>query len=140
MDSLLIDRQKVVLVEDNLDSLELLEYNFKKVGFDTIGFSDSTVALKFLKQYKVDAIITDWMMPEIDGSQLVEKLKNSINAESLKYLVSCISDRFYIEEALKKDIDGFMSKPIKVSILIDTICSNLVPCNCKNRKTVTFKS
>jgi len=134
MDTEFKKKQRVVIVEDNLDSLELLEYNFKKVGFDTICFSDSTVASKFLKEYKVDAIITDWMMPEIDGCQLIEHIKTSVNAKSLKYLVSCISDRFYIEEALEKGIDGFMSKPIRVKDLIDTICSNLTHCLCDHKK------
>ena len=131
-------KQTVVIVEDNLDSLEFLEYSFKKVGFDTICFGDSTVAFKFLAQNKVDAIITDWMMPEIDGCQLVEKLKDSVNGRSLKYLVSCISDRFYIEEALDTGIDGFMSKPIRVKKLIDAICGSLTPCYCNNEKRISI--
>lgn len=107
----------VVVVDDDLNALELLEYNFTKLGFITIGFSDSSVADHYLKTIKVDAIVTDWMMPHIDGCQLVESLKDTVNQSTVKIMISCISDGFSIARALQSGVDFYYPKPLNVKEL-----------------------
>lgn len=107
-------RLKVVIIDDDESAVELLEYNFAKNGLDTICFSDSTTAMSFLKNHKVDVIVTDWMMPHKSGVELIESLATSVNKESKKIMVSCISDQKSIDKALASGLDGYVTKPIKV--------------------------
>lgn len=109
--------QTVVVVDDDLNALELLEYNFSKLGFVTISFNDSLTAERYLKTEKVDAIVTDWMMPHKDGCQLVESLKESVNDKTFKIMISCISDRFSIARAMQSGVDYYYPKPLNTKEL-----------------------
>ena len=112
---------KVVIIDDDENAIELLEYNFAKHGVNTICFSDSKTAINFLKTNKVDAIVTDWMMPGKDGIQLIKSLEDSVNADSKKFMVSCKSDDSSVKEALSIGLNGYLSKPIKVLDFIERV-------------------
>lgn len=111
----------IVIIDDDENATELLEYNFIKNGINTICFSDSNTAIKFLKENKVDVIVTDWMMPGKDGIELIESLKSSVNAGSKKFMVSCKSDEISINKAMDTGLDGYLSKPIRVKDFIDKV-------------------
>lgn len=104
----------IVIVDDDHNAVELLEYNFSKNGFKTICFSKSKEAILFLLKNKVDLIITDWMMPELDGIDLLRQVSKSINSDTKKIMVSCISDQESIKEARKMGADDFIVKPLRV--------------------------
>ena len=121
MDSL----AKIVIIDDDENAIELLEYNFSKHGLYTICFSDSVTAIKYLENNKVDMVVTDWMMPGKNGIELVESLKTGLNSDTKKFMVSCISDEKSINTALKTGISGYLTKPLKVVDFVQAIKTSL---------------
>ncbi|PAC24790.1 response regulator [Flectobacillus sp. BAB-3569] len=55
---------KILLVDDDPDIIELLEYNLTKEGFDTASATDGLQALEVAKKFKPDLILLDVMMPK----------------------------------------------------------------------------
>ncbi len=115
------NKPAIVIVDDDENAIELLEYNFSKYGFFTICFSDSLIAIKFLMSNKVDMIVTDWMMPGKNGLELINSLENSINKETKKFMVSCISDEKSIKKALNSGVVRYVAKPIKIANFIEEV-------------------
>lgn len=65
----------IAIIDDELDLLELLEYNLKKAGFDAIGFLNTNKIEQFLNEEDVDLLIVDRNLPGIEGSKFVENLR-----------------------------------------------------------------
>ncbi len=68
---------KLLVVDDDSNIRELLKLLLKREGFEIHEASDGIEALKLLKTVKVDLVILDIMMPNMDGWQLCEELRNS---------------------------------------------------------------
>ena len=64
-------RNKILLVDDEPDILEFLEYNLKKEGFEVSTASNGNEAIKLAKKVIPDLILLDVMMPEMDGMEPV---------------------------------------------------------------------
>lgn len=111
-------KRRIAIVEDDVASLELLDYNFLKAGYETVCFQNPLKALGYLEKHKVDGLITDWIMPELDGKQLVSSLKNSRNFNTPTIMVSCKGDEDSVVEALENGINDFMPKPLRVKELL----------------------
>jgi DNA-binding NtrC family response regulator len=116
---------KVVIIDDDEDAVELLAYNFGKHELATICFSDSITALNYLKQQKVEMIVTDWMMPGKDGVSLIKELEDSVNSDTKKVMVSCLQDQKSIDKAMKTGIVAYATKPLKINDFIHLIKDNL---------------
>ena len=66
---------KILLVDDDKDILEILSYNLRKEGFEVETATDGISALKKAKKFIPDLIILDVMMPNMDGMETCEKLR-----------------------------------------------------------------
>ena len=75
----------IAIIDDELDLLELLEYNLKKAGFDAIGFLNTNKIEQFLNEEDVDLLIVDRNLPGIEGSKEVEHLRKELD-ETKKYI------------------------------------------------------
>jgi two-component system, NtrC family, sensor kinase len=68
-------RPKILAVDDQLDSLRLLQLRLQSVGMDCVTCSSGPAALALLEQHPVDVIILDVMMPGMDGFEVCRRLK-----------------------------------------------------------------
>ena len=68
-------RPRVVAVDDQPDSLRLLQLRLHAAGMECVSFSDGPSALRFVTTHPVDAIILDVMMPHMDGFEVCRRLK-----------------------------------------------------------------
>ena len=110
------------VVDDELDIMSLFRYALSQIG-DTsvIGFTDSVHALEHFKlnQSNYGLILSDFRMPNIDGMELLKKVK-TINPSVKTVLISAF-------EVNEKDfeqsncVDAFLQKPISVPDLIDAV-------------------
>jgi len=69
--------KKILIVDDDPDIRRFLEFNLKKKGFEISQASNGAKALEILKDQIPDLIITDMMMPILDGYGLLEALKKN---------------------------------------------------------------
>src|SRR5262245_37534452 len=78
----------VLIVEDNAISATVLEHTLDKHGYETLTASDGDEALSFLESHpEIELVITDLVMPKTDGVELVSKIKERAEWNSIPILV-----------------------------------------------------
>ena len=113
---------KVLLVDDEPDILEFLDYNLKKEGFITFLGRNGVEALDVAMKVKPDLIILDIMMPVMDGIEVCRQLRS--NPEFKNTLIAFLTARNedYSQIAgFDVGADDYISKPIKPRVLISRI-------------------
>ena len=68
-------RSKILVVDDEPEAVELLEFNLKQAGFDVIAAADGAEALKKARSASPNLIVLDLMLPEIDGLEVCKMLR-----------------------------------------------------------------
>jgi DNA-binding response OmpR family regulator len=69
-------KQRVLVVDDEPDTVELIEFNLKNAGYDVITAGDGAEALRKARSSQPELIILDLMLPELDGLQVCKLLLN----------------------------------------------------------------
>ncbi len=67
--------QTILVVDDEKDLLDLIEYNLKKEGFDVLKAENGEEGIKIAKEHNPDLVLMDIMMPKMDGMEAVEKMR-----------------------------------------------------------------
>ncbi len=107
----------IIIVEDEEDILELIEYSLTKEGFEVIGFLNTKNVKNVLKEEDVDIIIMDRNLPNVEGSEFITSLrKNDINTPVI-YLSAKDSDE-QIEEGFLRGGDDYITKPFNIKELV----------------------
>jgi len=108
---------KIVIVEDEEDLLELLEYNLSREGFDTIGFLNTKTVAQILEEEEIDILIMDRNLPGVEGSEFVEKLRANGIVTPVIFLSAKNNDS-EIEEGFMRGADDYITKPFNMKELV----------------------
>ena len=118
----MIKNSKILLVDDEEDILEFLSYNLKKEGFRIDTANNGISALKKLEKSKPDLIILDVMMPEMDGIEVCEKIREKEKFEDVLILFLTARSEEYSELAgFSAGADDYITKPIKPKLLVSRV-------------------
>ncbi len=111
---------KVLIVEDDINSMYLLKTILKKGGYKTINAQDGAEALKRLKKNKIDIIISDILMPKMDGFQLCRKCKGDDKLRKILFLFYTATYKRKQDEefALSLGAEKFIIKPREPDVLL----------------------
>ncbi len=105
--------KKVLLVDDEAGFSSLLAQMLRMDGYDVDTAVDGQEALDKLKTWKPDAIISDIMMPNVNGFELFEKVKSDVITKDIPFLfVTAYQDSEVLARARKVGIFGILRKPI----------------------------
>lgn len=117
---------KILLVDDDKDILEILSYNLSKEGFEVEKATDGISALKKAKKFIPDLIILDVMMPNMDGMETCEKLREitDLNDVIITFFTARSEDYSQIA-GLDAGADDYISKPIRPKVLVSKVKSLL---------------
>jgi len=115
---------KIIIVEDEEDLLDLIEYNLSKEGFDVIGFLNTKRVTSILEEENIDLIIMDRNLPGVEGSEYIQNLRNEGIQTPVIYLSAKDKDS-EIEEGFLCGGDDYMTKPFNMKELILRIKSIL---------------
>jgi len=107
----------IVVVEDEDDLLELIEYNLEKAGFETIGFLSTKTVEQVLEEESVDLLIMDRNLPGVEGSEFVAQLRQKGIQTPVIYL-SAKDKESDIEEGFLRGGDDYITKPFNMKELI----------------------
>ncbi|NOQ32345.1 MAG: response regulator [Helicobacteraceae bacterium] len=107
----------IVIVEDEEDILELIEYNLGRDGFDTIGFLNHKLLEKILEEESVDLIIMDRNLNGAEGSEVISGLRQKGFNTPVIYLSAKDKDSD-IEEGFQRGGDDYITKPFNMKELI----------------------
>ena len=113
---------KILIVDDEKDILEFLSYNLQKEGFEIFTASNGSAALKIAKKEVPNLIILDVMMPEMDGIETCEKIREIEALDSTLILFLTARSEEYSELAgFSAGADDYVTKPIKPKLLISRV-------------------
>ena len=71
--------EKILVVDDEKEIADLVEYYLQNEGFEVVKFYDSDKAWDFLMDNAVDMAVLDVMMPKIDGMELLRRIRRKGN-------------------------------------------------------------
>jgi two-component system, OmpR family, alkaline phosphatase synthesis response regulator PhoP len=101
----------ILIVDDDRDILELLEYNLEKEGFKVRAVSDSRVAVKVATEFNPGLIILDIMMPHPNGIEICRELRSLPRfSDTYIFFLTAKSEPYYQEAALDTGGDDFIEK------------------------------
>ena len=113
---------KILLVDDDPDIIELLEYNLKKEGYETASANDGIQAVEVAKTFKPDLILLDVMMPRQDGIETARQLRQLPDFKDTYILFLTARAEEYTEvAAFDVGADDYIVKPIKPRALVSRI-------------------
>jgi DNA-binding response OmpR family regulator len=112
---------KVLVVEDNLDTRELLHLYLTGEGFTVITAADGREGLYLARAEKPDLIITDLNMPQLDGVTLVKELRAEAEFKDLPIIVMTAFGKQDRDDAIRAGADRAVDKPTHFESLIDDI-------------------
>jgi len=105
----------IIAVDDEPLNLMLIEELGKSIGIEVLSFLEPLKALEYVKTHDVDIMLTDYMMPVMDGLGLLEQAK-AAKPELLSVMITAAGDNEAVKlNALGKGANDFLSKPINVA-------------------------
>mgnify|MGYP001471296285 FL=1 len=118
----MIEKSKILLVDDEIDILEFLSYNLKKEGFIVDTCNNGKSALKKVSSFNPDLVILDVMMPEMDGIEVCEKIREKQRYDDILILFLTARSEDYSELAgFSAGADDYITKPIKPKLLVSRV-------------------
>ncbi len=112
----------IYCVEDEISILELLTYTLKQTGYEVKGFNNAGDFLNELNLKKPKLILLDLMLPDINGIEILKKLKNSTYTSSIPVIIlTARSSEYEKVTGLDLGADDYMTKPFSMIELIARI-------------------
>jgi len=113
-----VNNKLILIVEDEEDILELLEYTLQKEGYETIGFLNVNEKLeKVLEEETIDLILMDRNLPGIDGTTFINKVKEKGHNSPVIYLTAKDKDE-HILEGFDSHADDYITKPFNIKEML----------------------
>ncbi|HRE74957.1 MAG TPA: response regulator transcription factor [Flavobacteriales bacterium] len=114
--------QRILLVDDEADIIELLKYNLEKEGYDVSTASNGREAIEVAKKTKPHLILMDVMMPGMDGVEACMSLRDmdEFKTTIIAFLTARGEDYSQIA-GFDSGADDYITKPIKPRVLISRI-------------------
>lgn len=117
-----VAKKTILVVDDEKDLLDLIEYNLKKEGFDVLKAENGEEGIEIAKKHNPDLVLMDIMMPKMDGMEAVEKMRGDDKLKSIPIIfLTARSDEKTEVEGLNKGGDDYITKPISTTKLISRI-------------------
>lgn len=110
-------QEHILIVDDNNDILELLEYTFRSAGYDVLSLEKTKHIRSVLAQEKIDLIVMDRSLPDIEGSHYVEMLRSKNITIPVIFLTGKDSQED-IKNGFLKGADDYITKPFDVEELL----------------------
>lgn len=112
--------QCVLLVEDDPALRRYLEVVLQRAGYEVLTAGDGLEAMKVLLSAGVDVVVTDALMPNLDGYELCRFVRNSQHLSHLPIiLLSALDPKNSTDES--EQVDAFLSKPVSPEDLLSHI-------------------
>lgn len=116
------NKQKILIVDDEPDILELIEYNLKKEGYQVYTATNGLEAIQSAKKNQPELIILDIMMPKLDGIETCRQLRAMPEFKStFMVFLTARSEEYSEISGFNVGADDYIAKPIKPRALISRI-------------------
>ncbi len=106
-----MSEKRILIAEDDKPSAELLYRILKRDNYIVDVTENGNEALGKLKEEKYDALLTDWIMPTMDGIELIQKVRSIINPTPIIMMITAMTSNEARIHALQSGADSFLGKP-----------------------------
>ena len=104
--------ERIVVIEDEADILEVIAYNLKREGYDVVTSTSGEDGLEKIERTKPHLVVLDLMLPEVDGIELCKKLKSDPLTQSIPVImVTAKGEESDVVLGLGVGADDYVTKP-----------------------------
>lgn len=105
---------KILIAEDDPVASKVLRLTLDQVGHEVIVVCDGAAAWEALLTQTVSVVVSDWMMPELDGLQLCRRIREMIDRDYTYFILLTANHAKHenIAKAMDAGIDDFLQKPL----------------------------
>ena len=128
------DGKTILIVDDEQPIVDILVYNLRKEGYNTIEASDGLTAVDMALDLKPDLILLDIMLPKLDGLSVCKRIKNSLNVPIL--MLTAKDGEIDKILGLELGADDYITKPFSVRELVARVKANLRKVEAVTNKTM----
>ncbi|MEJ1932035.1 response regulator, partial [Nostoc sp. NIES-2111] len=128
--TLVLENRRVIMVDDEPDSLELVKVILEEEGATVYAVSSATAALRLLTQSQFDLLISDIGMPEMDGYTLIRQVRGlppQFNRDIPAIALTAYAGDTNRRKILIAGFQSHLEKPIEPQNLLDAIASVIIP-------------
>ncbi len=134
------DMVRILIVEDEPDTLEMLDASFRSRGFETIACGSASEALACIGRQQFDILISDIAMPEMDGLQLMRDLRARPELATVPAIaLTGYASQTDAKAAISAGFDLHLSKPIDPSDLVAAV-NNLMALRRRRKGLTQFEA
>lgn len=128
---------KIAIVDDEANIRRLVSYDLKQAGYDVYAFEDGQALLDSPMVDGFDALVVDWMMPKLDGLNLVKTLRAKGN-QALVIMLTAKAEEEDLIEAFETGVDDYLSKPFSSRELLVRLKTHLARLNSKTSESLSL--
>lgn len=115
-------KEKILVVDDEEDILELVEYNLARSGYGVLSVTTGEDALRSARAESFDLVLLDLMLPGVDGLEVCRVLKNDPQTSSIPILMlTARGEETDIVAGLEAGADDYVTKPFSPRVLLARI-------------------
>ena len=116
------DQKRLIVVEDSVSVREAVVFALSRSGYDVLSASNGLEAMVILERNRIDLLLTDYHMPEMNGLDLIRWVRQKKIYKHLPILVlTTEGQRDVIMEARNAGATGWIQKPFAIEKLVQTI-------------------
>ncbi len=118
--------ESILVVEDSVDVLKNILQLLQIKGYSAIGAKNGVMGLKLAREHLPDLIISDIMMPELDGYDFLQEIRNDPYTSNIPFVfLTAKADRNAMRKGMVSGADDYVGKPFKAKELFETIETRL---------------
>ncbi len=112
-------REKIVVIEDEADILEVLQYNLKREGYTVVASRDGEQGLDSVRRENPDLVLLDLMLPGLDGLEVCKRLQaDPVTANVPVIMVTAKGEESDVVSGLQIGADDYVTKPFSPKELL----------------------
>jgi sigma-B regulation protein RsbU (phosphoserine phosphatase) len=110
---------KILIAEDDFVSVKVLQLTLEREGHEVVVASNGEEAWKLFDAQPVRVVVSDWLMPGMDGLELCEKVRNRPRTDYTYFilLTAINTGRDSLRRAMDAGVDDFLSKPLDREVI-----------------------
>ena len=111
-------RTQILLVEDEKDIVELVQYNLERDGFSVVSAPNGEEAINILERESPDLILLDLMLPGMDGLETCRLIKQNPKSQNIPIIIlTAKSEESDVVVGLQLGADDYVTKPFSPKVL-----------------------
>lgn len=113
---------KILVAEDDLDIARLIQFQLKLNGYEVTAVGDGAEAMKRARRDQPDLMLVDWMMPVMDGLQVITALKADPELKRIPViLMTARAQEHDVQAGLAAGATAYLVKPFQLEQLVQAI-------------------